>query len=82
MSLPLLAVKVKQLRETAGLRQEDLAAKAGLSVSTVCKIEQGKKPDPHVSTVQALAEALGVDCTALIGDGKRTARKKRKAPSR
>jgi hypothetical protein len=34
-------------------------------VSVVSEIEQGKKEDPSMSTVQALAEALDVDCTAL-----------------
>jgi DNA-binding XRE family transcriptional regulator len=65
---PLIATRVKKLREAAGLSQEDLAGKARLSLSAICKIEQGKKPDPRVSTVQALAAALGVDCTALLGE--------------
>ncbi len=64
-----LAERLKKIREKAGMSQQDLAVKAGLSISSVSQIEQGKKPDPRVSTIQALASALGVDCTALVGQG-------------
>jgi transcriptional regulator with XRE-family HTH domain len=65
MEKPLIATRVKTLREKAGLSQLELAIKTGLSLSLIAQIEQGKKADPRMSTLQALAEALGVDCNAL-----------------
>ena len=47
------------LREAAGLSQESLARDAGVSSTTVAKIEQGRT-EPVWGTVLALAEALGV----------------------
>jgi transcriptional regulator with XRE-family HTH domain len=65
MEKPLISVRLKTLRERAELTQQDLAVKAGLSVAVVSQIEQGKIADPRLSTLRALAEALGVDCNTL-----------------
>lgn len=52
---------VRRLRERAGFDTvAALAAEAKQNESTVTKIEAGMVPDPRVSTVQALAVALGV----------------------
>lgn len=59
--------RLKALRESAGMSQETLARAAGVSTSTVSKMEQ-RSIDPSWSTVQALARALGVDCTAFQAD--------------
>jgi transcriptional regulator with XRE-family HTH domain len=67
--MPLIAIRLKALRERAEMSQMDLAVKAGLSLSLIAGIEQGKKPDPLTSTLQALARALNVSCAALIEDG-------------
>jgi transcriptional regulator with XRE-family HTH domain len=69
MEKPLIATRVKALREKAGISQMELAIRSGLSLSMIAQVEQGVKPDPRMSTVQALAKALGVDCTALVEDG-------------
>jgi transcriptional regulator with XRE-family HTH domain len=60
--------RLKELREAAGLSQDGLARQAGLSTSTVAKIER-LDIDPSWTTVQALAKALGVDCTAFQDEG-------------
>ena len=63
-----LGKRLKELREAKGLSQEGLARAAGISVSSVSKLEQQKGEsgqDPTWSTIQALARALGVDCTAF-----------------
>jgi transcriptional regulator with XRE-family HTH domain len=60
--------KLKELREAKGLSQEGLARAAGISVSSVSKLEQQKGEsgqDPAWSTIQALARALGVTCEAF-----------------
>ena len=52
-------------RMLAGLEQEQLAAEAGLSPSTVSKIEQGQKSvrAATLHAVQDALERLGVDVT-------------------
>lgn len=59
------ARRLKELRERMGMSQESLARAAGISVSSVSKLEQRADQDPAWSTVQAIARALGVDCTAF-----------------
>jgi transcriptional regulator with XRE-family HTH domain len=61
--------RVRELRKAAGLTQQALAVKAGVSVSVVQHIEQGAIPDPRVSTLVQLARAMGVPLDALVEDG-------------
>jgi transcriptional regulator with XRE-family HTH domain len=56
----------KKLRETAGLSQQAVATKAGLSWSLIAQIEQGKKNDVRVSTLLGFARALGVEADVLL----------------
>jgi transcriptional regulator with XRE-family HTH domain len=60
--------RLKQLRKAAGLTQQGLAMKAGLSVSAVVQIENGTIPDPRISTLRALAKAMGVTLDQLAGE--------------
>jgi DNA-binding XRE family transcriptional regulator len=52
-------------RKAARLTQTELADMSGVRTSTVCNIENGKI-DPRLSTVKALADALGVDIDDLV----------------
>ena len=61
-----LSERLRALREAKGLSQQDLAMGAGVSMSLVAKLEQGKKADPRVSTVLALASTLGVGPGAML----------------
>ncbi len=63
-----LALRLKALRDKAGLSQQDVAMRGDLSLSLVAKLEQGKKADPRASTILALSEALGVKPGALLDD--------------
>lgn len=63
-----LGARVRRLRATAGMTQQQLAVAAGLAVSNVAQIEQGKIPDPRLSTLRALAKAMGVTVSDLAGD--------------
>jgi transcriptional regulator with XRE-family HTH domain len=56
---------VRRLRELRALSQRDLAAKAGLSVTTVNRIESRRHKATH-KTVRKLAEALGVTPEELL----------------
>ena len=48
-------------RMAAGLTQEELAERAGLSARAVSDIERGVKARPHRETVRLLAAARGLD---------------------
>jgi transcriptional regulator with XRE-family HTH domain len=56
--------RLKELREHAGLTQQQLAENAGIHTLTVAKLEQGIR-EPTWATVQALADALGLSCEAF-----------------
>ena len=63
---PLDGRRLRQLRKAAGLSQPRLAITAGLSVSAVTDIEQGVTTNPKLSTLEALAQTLGVDVADLL----------------
>ncbi|MET8156524.1 helix-turn-helix transcriptional regulator [Sphaerisporangium sp. NPDC005289] len=48
-------------RRSPGLRRSDLAARAGVSVEYLTRIEQGRDRNPSVAVVNALADALSLD---------------------
>ena len=50
--------RLRGLREAAGLTQEELAFRAGLSPDAVSRLERGQRRRPYPHTVRALAEAL------------------------
>lgn len=52
--------RLKQLRIEAGLSQEQLAERAGISVGAVGSYERGLRRAPHRDTLAFLAEALGI----------------------
>src|SRR5437868_4971762 len=55
---PAFAMLLRQYRREAGLTQEELAERAGLSARGVSDLERGLKRTPHPFTVQQLANAL------------------------
>ncbi len=59
--------KLKKLRTRRFLTQRQLAAKAGVSPTTVYKVEKNEV-EPHFSTILSIAEALGVDPAELLED--------------
>lgn len=59
---------LKERRDAAGITQEQLARAAGMSVSAISKLEQKSDIDPSWSTVQRLAAAMGLDCTAFSAE--------------
>jgi transcriptional regulator with XRE-family HTH domain len=48
-------------RRTPGLRREELAALAGLSIDYYIRLEQGKGTNPSVAILDGLARALGLN---------------------
>ena len=59
-----IADLLRDHRKTSGLTQESLATNAGISISSVARIETGAIPKLEV--LYKLAAALGVDVRDLI----------------
>jgi transcriptional regulator with XRE-family HTH domain len=55
--------RVKQLRKDHGLTQEDLAAKSGLGVATIQRVERGEHP--AAATIASIASAFDLSPTTL-----------------
>ncbi|MFN8539115.1 MAG: tetratricopeptide repeat protein [Thermomicrobiales bacterium] len=51
---------LRRFREQAGLSQEELAERAGLTANGIGALERGERQRPYPQTVRALAEALGL----------------------
>jgi transcriptional regulator with XRE-family HTH domain len=60
-----IAQTIRRLRKERGLAQEGLAFKAGLSTSTLSRIELGKHA-PTVTTLRRIAGALDVTLAELL----------------
>jgi transcriptional regulator with XRE-family HTH domain len=58
--------RLREIRTRRLLTQQALAAKAGLSLNTINRIEQGKF-EPRFSTIHKLAGALGISPEELAG---------------
>ena len=61
-----LGTRLKQLRRARRMTQEQLAERAGLSYKFVGEVERGQG-NPTLTTMAALAEALGVGLIDLLG---------------
>lgn len=58
---------LQDARRNAGLTQQALCHKAGLSYSTLAKIERGAIKSPSIFTIQSIAEALSLTLNDLLG---------------
>lgn len=58
LSPEMLGLPAGRRRRTAGLRREEVAELAGISVDWYIRLEQGRTVSPSVTTVDALARAL------------------------
>jgi predicted ATPase/DNA-binding CsgD family transcriptional regulator/DNA-binding XRE family transcriptional regulator len=55
------AARLRQLRTEAGLSQEELAERAGLSRRGIADLERGARRSPYPATVRRLADAFGLN---------------------
>lgn len=62
-----LGKRLQQARQKAGLTQQEMCQKAGLSYSTLAKIERGAIKSPSIFTIQNIASALGTSVDQLLG---------------
>lgn len=63
-----LGLRLQAARKKAGLTQQQLCQKSGLSYSTLAKIERGAIKSPSVFTVQHVAVALDTTIDELVGE--------------
>src|SRR5437764_5621940 len=71
-----LANRLQLARKRAGLTQQALCQKSGLSYSTLAKIERGAIKTPSVFTIKQIASTLGIsldDLLATVQDARPTA---------
>jgi len=64
----LAALRLRALRERAGLSMQALAVRVGTSAPQINKLEKGERR-LTLEWLERLAQALGVELTALFGDG-------------
>ena len=57
--------RLKQFRISAGLTQEDLAKKCGITKQNISRYENSKR-EPNIRTAKAIADALGVMLVDLV----------------
>jgi putative hydrolase of the HAD superfamily len=61
-----LGKAIQHARQTSGLTQQELCQKAGMSYSTLAKIERGAIKTPSVFTVARIASVLGTSLDILL----------------
>jgi tetratricopeptide (TPR) repeat protein/transcriptional regulator with XRE-family HTH domain len=59
--------RLSACRRSAGLTQQELAGRSGLSVRAVSNLELGRARLPHPDTVHRLADALGLHGDSRVG---------------
>jgi FMN phosphatase YigB (HAD superfamily)/DNA-binding XRE family transcriptional regulator len=62
-----LGKRLQEARQRAGFTQQQLCATAGLSYSTLAKIERGAIKSPSIFTIQSIADTLGLSLDELLG---------------
>ena len=63
----MLSKNIKQLRKRHNLSQEQLAQKAGITYSTLIKIESGANKNPTLETLTKIANAFKIKIDELVG---------------
>ncbi len=63
----MLAQTIKELRKKHKISQEELARKAGITYSTLIKIESGANDNPTIKTIKKIADTLDVSLDELVG---------------
>jgi transcriptional regulator with XRE-family HTH domain len=58
--------RLRKVRDMRLLSQRELAERAGLSPTTIHKLESGRVDEPHPRTIRKLADALEVDPDELV----------------
>ena len=60
-------IRIKQIRENAGMTQAELSEKSGITQEHISRIEHGKFT-PNVKTADMIAKALSVTLMDILGE--------------
>jgi transcriptional regulator with XRE-family HTH domain len=63
-----LGGRLRSLRKARGLSQEDVARRTGIGLKAYGDLERGRTLDPHYSTLEGVAYALGTTVAELIAE--------------
>ena len=63
----MLSKNIKQLRKKHNLSQEQFAQKAGITYSTLIKIESGLNKNPTLETLTKIVDAFKIKIDDLVG---------------
>jgi predicted ATPase/DNA-binding XRE family transcriptional regulator len=78
------AARLRQSRERAGLSQEELADRAGVSANAISALERGVRQRPYPATIRALVDALeltGEERAAFIASGRNNVAEPEESPA-
>lgn len=64
--------KLRQLKEKSHMTNQQIAGKSNIPESTVARIFSGKTPNPTVTTVIAMARAMGGSAADLLSEEEET----------
>ena len=62
-----LGLRLQEARKKAGMTQQELCQKSGLSYSTLAKIERGAIKSPSIFTIQQVANVLNIGIDEIAG---------------
>jgi len=68
MDINYIGNKIRAIRHNKSMSQVDLAEKSGVSALTIVRIENLQITEPHLVTLKAIANALGVSVGDLKGE--------------
>lgn len=57
---------IKRIRNEAGLSQQELADRAGISKSQIWRLEKGEQKNPTLETLIPISKALGVSLDEIV----------------
>jgi transcriptional regulator with XRE-family HTH domain len=63
-----LSNRLRSLRKERGLSQEAVARRADIGLRAYGDLERGRASDPHYSTLEGVAQALGTTVAELVGE--------------
>lgn len=63
----MLSKNIKKLRKQHKLSQENLAKRAGVTYSTLIKIESGANRNPTLETLNKIADVFKISIDKLVG---------------
>ena len=57
---------IKRIRRDAGISQQELAERCGVSKAQISRLESGEQTNPQIQTTVAIATALGASLDEIV----------------